>query len=335
MDNFKKIFGVPEKMNWGYPVLFMAIGTGLTFLLDRVITAKNGHLSMTSVAGFTLIQLFLVIISMILPAVIVSRNNPSRTIGSYTGIGMLVLAFVSGAPVSIMMTSVRNFIIYLWLKLGNSIVYPTFFCVDSGTNTYSIILSILSGTVIPALGASIFFFGAMQEGVRKVKPDKLIGAFIVALFYAVFALDLLSLPGLFLCGLWLYYLRDRADNIFAPFVCLLGVKATKYIVNSFIADIDITQIQTYSDIDKSFFYAILPAFLIAVFLLLIFVKYMDESYNTRLGFYRNSDEDRALAAKFNTAELNEASSYKAGFNIPFLMGIVICIALWVLILKGY
>ena len=153
-------FAIPRPFNWGYSFLFAAVGSALAMILSKFLF-DSGCLSFstTSVVGCGLITALVTTLALMLPSVFIPEKTGLNITGRYTGVGTLVMSFLSGAPVFLIRASFRNIFTYLWLRLGKTVVFPALFSYSSDTSGASLALQILTDTLVPALGISVFFYG--------------------------------------------------------------------------------------------------------------------------------------------------------------------------------
>ena len=105
-DYIIRSFTVPSALNWGYPVLFAGLGAVIALLIRLGVMSTNVDYSQTSIIGYVLFISIFVILAFIIPTVILSgrfarydSQLPSaHIVGDYTGIGVLILSFLSGVP---------------------------------------------------------------------------------------------------------------------------------------------------------------------------------------------------------------------------------------------
>ena len=276
--NFIKInFLPPRKMNWSYPLFIMSVGLLVSCLLAYGVQSILPF-TPTSLAFCSLVIPFLTLISLIVPAISLSSNNEDLTVtgiaGNFTGIGPLMIALFSGVPLSLLYSSLHNISAYLWLRMGNQIVFPAFMCYNQDDSLIAKILEVVTQSVIPALGISLFFTGLMWSLFRD--RNKYLGMVIIVLFYALFSLNVIDLPGTVVIGIWILILRKKTDNIFAPFLSMVAMKITEICFSSILSQVDITTLQTYSDIPATFFYSSVPAIFVAMILFSFFKVSLDD-----------------------------------------------------------
>ena len=126
-DFIVRSFKYPKSFNWGYPVFFAGIGASAAFLLLKLLFSGSFPFSSTSLIGCAVIVLVLVMSAFFVPAVLLAEKGGLDIAGRYTGIGALILSFLSGAPVYLIKASLHNLSVVLWLRMGGSIIFPAAF----------------------------------------------------------------------------------------------------------------------------------------------------------------------------------------------------------------
>lgn len=326
---FQKRFGVPAPFNWGYSFMFAAIGTTVTLML-ALILFESGCLpfSTTSLVGCGLITVMMTTAALMLPAVFIPGKTGLDIAGKYTGAGTLIMSFLSGAPVFLIRASFRNIFTYLWLRLGNSVVFPALFSYTAENTRTSLALQVFTDTLIPALGISVFFYGLMWSGIRSI--DKDLSIWVIPLLLVLYSLNFPDLPGILVTGIWLCRVRKDADNIWGPFLCLSGSRFFSIIMSGVISEVDLTTLRTYSDMPVTFFFSSIPALVVAGILFAFFRKMLgDFNYNYTADVYGSE------GSKYTPPDdSGKVDRFRAGFNTAFFIGVIIFIAFWVLMFKG-
>ena len=322
-----KSFGVPDPMNWGYPVLFASLGSLLCFAIFHASYAFLPYAS-TSLLGYSFSSILFSLIVFAAPAVFLSRRDPVSISGHYTGIGVLLMALLSGAPLYLLRTALQNVTVFLWMRAGNSVVFPFLFCYTDDHTPIVLALELLTDTVIPAFGTALFFYGIVWSSVRP--KDRRLAMIVIPVLYALFALDVNAFFGALVTGWWLCVLRKNIENIWGPILCLIGCRLTGILLSSVIAPADITTLITYQDISVSHFYAAGPAAAVAAILLLFFAKALGEFNVT----YNNTVYGEVLDADFRDERDRTCPPALSGFNVALLVGVIVMIVMWVLLVKG-
>ena len=154
---FRRVFGVPHPFNWGYSFLFAALGAAVVMALAKVVfDAGIVEFSTTSTIGCGLITVLMTTVALMLPAVFIPGRNGRDISGRYTGGGTLVMSFLSGLAIFLVRASFRNIFTYLWLRLGNPVVFPALFSYASDNSKATLALQLLTDSFVPALGISVF-----------------------------------------------------------------------------------------------------------------------------------------------------------------------------------
>lgn len=327
----KRSFKIPGALNWGYPVMFAGIGAILALLLRSAIMSTDVDYSQTSIIGYVLFISLFVLMAFIVPTVMLSgrfnsydAQSPSaHIIGDYTGIGALILAFLSGVPLMLLKSSLYNLFCYFWLRTGNSIKFPVFFCYVEDPTLAEIILQFLSGTVIPAIGVSIFFYGLIWSSVRM--KDFKAACILIPILYALFSFNTFDTLGALACGWWLCILRRNTENIWGPALCLMGCKLTELVIGNTIPTVDITEIRIYSDISDKFFYSSVPSIFVAVILFAFFYKVLSEFHITMTN---STYGDNLKVIEQEKIRDESIPPFINGVNIPLFIGIILAILIW-------
>ena len=326
---FQKRFGVPRPFNWGYSFLFAAIGAAATFMLALIIF-ESGSLSFstTSIVGCGLITVIMTTAALMLPAVFIPGRTRLDIAGKYTGAGTLIMSFLSGAAIFLIKASFRNLFTYFWLRLGNSVVFPALFSYAVDDAKATLALQIITDSLIPSLGISVFFYGLLWSGIRN--SDKDLSYWVIPILLSLYSLNFPDLPATFVTGIWLCRVRKDADNIWGPFLCLAGSRVFSLIMNGIIDEVDLTTLRTYSDMPTTFFFSSLPALVVSGILFAFFRKMLgDFNFTYTADVY--GEEGSNYTAPDDTRSVNR---FRAGFNTAFFMGVIIFIVFWILMFKG-
>ncbi len=316
----KRNFGFPAEMNWGYPLMWSAVGTALVYIVVRILNNSGFLFSTSSLAGFTIIVSLLTVMAFFIPAVIASGTGKTDKIidpvGKFTGIGPVILSILSGIPMVLVYVPLHNLTAYLMLKLGGRIFFPAFFCVNDASSTVEKILSYITNNIIPGLGICFLFFGLMYALFSK--KDIRFTYIVLPLALAISSINGVDFLGIAAIGIWLCFLREKTGNIYTCFFSILSAGIAAGLINPLIKSVDISMVQTHSDMDKTFFYSSLPAFCIGVILLAFFKKTF-------------TDFEKAYNQNYNSTpeEHEERNSFFAGINIPSVIAVIIYIILWI------
>ena len=295
-DFLIKSFRVPNPMNWGYPVLFASLGTILCFFIFRAAYSFLPYTS-SSLVGYSFSSLIFTLIVFAAPAVFLARRFNVSISGHYTGIGVLLMALLSGAPLYLLRTALQNVTVFLWMRLG-------------------------------AFGVALFFYGIVWSSIRP--KDRRLAMLVIPVLFALFSLDLNGFAGMLLTGWWLCVLRKYIENIWGPILCLIGSRLTGIILNGVLAPADITTLLTYQDISVSYFYAAAPAVVVGIILLMFFSRALGEfNFN-----YNNSIYGDNLDADFREEQDRVLPPALTGFNVALLVGVIIIIVMWGLLIGG-
>ena len=325
-DQIVRQFKFPNPYNWGYPVFYGAAGLGLSFLLLKLLFSGTFPFSSTSLIGCALIVIFFVMFAFVAPSVMIAEKCGLYITGRYTGIGALILSFLSGAPLYLFKASFHNLSLALWLKNGGSVIFPAvFYHVDEVTGPL-LLLEILIDTIIPAFGFSLFFLGAVWQGFPE--KNKKLAFIIIPILFALFSFDFINMPAIILIGWWLCVVRNHTENIYGPILALIGERLTGIFIDSIVGEIDLTTIRVFSDIPTTIYFASIPALIVAFILLAFFRKTLGEFH-----FAYTADiygDNRQPEVK----DGGKAGSLLRGINLTFVLGIIILVVLWIVLLKG-
>ena len=326
---FQKRFGVPRPFNWGYSFLFAAIGTVVTLML-ALIVFESGSLSFstTSIVGCGLITVMMTTAALMLPAVFIPGRTRLDIAGKYTGAGTLIMSFLSGAPIFLIKASFRNLFTYFWLRLGNSVVFPALFSYAVDDAKATLALQIITDSLIPSLGISVFFYGLLWSGIRN--SDKDLSYWVIPILLSLYSLNFPDLPATFVTGIWLCRVRKDADNIWGPFLCLAGSRFFSIIMKGVISEVDLTTLRTYSDMPVTFFFSSIPALVVAGILFAFFRKMLGE-----FNYYYTTDVYGDEGSKYNAPDDTQTvNRFRAGFNTALFTGVIIFVIFWILMFKG-
>ena len=126
-DHIVKAFKFPKPYNWGFPVFYGALGFITSYFLLKLLFSGTFMFSSTSLIGCAIIVIFLVMFAFVTPSVIIAEKCGLYITGRYTGIGALILSFLSGAPLYLIKASFHNLSLALWLRYGGSVIFPPVF----------------------------------------------------------------------------------------------------------------------------------------------------------------------------------------------------------------
>jgi hypothetical protein len=320
-------FKVPKPFNWGYPVFFGGVGMGLSILLLKLLFGGAFPFSSTSLIGCAVIVLMIVMFAFVVPAVFIAEKGKLDITGRYTGIGVLILSFLSGAPLYLIKASFHNIFLAFWLRTGGSVVFPAVFYHLEGRSGLTLALSILIDTVIPAFGFALFFMGIVWQGFTE--KHKTWAFIIIPILIALFSFDFIDLPAILVIGWWLCILRSRTENIYGPILALIGARFTGILIGFIVEEIDLTTVRTFSDVPNTIYYACIPAIFVAIILISFFRKALGEfhvAYSADIYGDPREPEER---------DGGKAAGLLWGFNLTFVLGIIVCIVFWALLFDGF
>ena len=315
----KHNFGKPRIMTWGWPLMIFSLITLVFFGARCLFKSPDLPYPATSIVGCSFFMILMTLGALAVPAVFFSKGFEDRTVGRYTGVGSLLLSFISGVPLMMLGIPLYNFIAYLTLRFSRSSIYPVFFHTEPET-LYGQILSIVCDIILPAFGASLFFFGFLWT--RFKSTDRTKAYIVITAAYALYSMDFTSILAAAAAGIWCCYLRSRTHNMWAPFLCLISMKLSELVLPETISRIDIFAVQTYADIGSTYFYASLPSFFMGMVLLLFFIRVLDS-----FAF--------SLRHEFTGGEYDELiPPFDKSINLSLILTMAVFITIWILIFKG-
>lgn len=327
-DFIVRSFKYPKSFNWGYPVFFAGIGASAAFLLLKLLFSGSFPFSSTSLIGCAVIVLVLVMSAFFVPAVLLAEKGGLDIAGRYTGIGALILSFLSGAPVYLIKASLHNLSVVLWLRMGGSIIFPAVFYHLEDINAQTLFLSILVDTLIPAFGIALFFLGIVWQGFSE--KHKIWAFIVIPVLIALFSFDFLDLAGIIVIGWWLCMIRSRTENIYGAVLALLGSRFTGILIGSVVNELDITTIRTFSDIPTTIYYSTVPALFVALILLAFFRKTLGEFHVAYSGSTEVFGDVRTPEEK----DGGKAAGFWWGFNLTMILGVLMCVVFWIMLFNG-
>ncbi|MCR5529467.1 MAG: hypothetical protein K6F49_09645 [Saccharofermentans sp.] len=313
-------FSRPSVTNWSYPLMVMSVLTAVFYGIRILANSKACPFPPTSLIGYTFLSVLMTLCVLLLPGFVLSSGITDQVIGRNTGAGSLLLAACSGIPLMMVTTSIYNFTSWIVLRLGSSVIFPAFFYHGGTESKTGMVLSILADTVVPAAGASVFFFGLLWSRFRS--RERFVGYIIISCAYMLYSMDFLAAGSLFVTGLWCCFLRTKTGNIFCPFLALVSSRLSVFLFGNALTKIDILKVQTYSDIDSTFFYSSLPALFIGVILISFFMR--------SLNSFRDAFSDEEEEGIYDKV----IPAFDKGLNLTVITAGIILAALWIMIIKG-
>ena len=319
-------FRYPKPYNWGYPVFFGAAGMGISFLALKLMYSGTLPFSSTSLIGCAIITILIVMLAFVAPSVLLAEHGGLFITGHYTGVGALILSFLSGAPLYLIKASFHNLTVAAWLRAGGSVIFPAVFYQFDKVSGSTLMLELLIDTIIPAFGFSLFFLGAVWQGFSE--KNRKWAYLLIPVFFALFSFDFLDIFAILIIGWWLCIVRNHTENIYGPILTLIGSRLTGILIDSVVSEVDLTTIRVYSDIPGTIYYSSVPALFVAVILLAFFRKTLGEFH-----FTYSADiygDDRKPEEKDGV----QAESLFRGINLLFILGMIILAVFWFLLFKG-
>ncbi|MBQ7274813.1 MAG: hypothetical protein IJR15_05080 [Clostridiales bacterium] len=319
LEILKHNFLPPRVMTWGWPLMLLSIMTAAFFAARCLFKNPDLPFPAASVVGCSFLVILETLCALVLPAVMCSRGFEDRPVGHFTGVGALILSFISGIPLTMIRVPLYNALAWVTLRLTGNSVYPVFFHGNTDS-PYGVYLSILCDVIIPAFGASIFFFGLLW--CRFKSTDRFKAIIVITAAFVLYSMDFTSTLAIAAAGIWCCYLRSRIYNMWAPFLCLISMGLCEMFLPDTLARIDIFNVQTYADIGSTYFYSSLPSFFMGMVLLLFFIRMLD-SFSISLRHEVNGSEDDDIIPPFDKS-----------INLSLLLTMTVFIVVWVLIFKG-
>lgn len=321
-ENFIK----PRQISWSYTFFLFSFGILIALILIKLL--KNSNFSSTSLVGYALISPIFCVFAYILPAIIAGTKIKSDTWTDNTGIGSLIMAFVSGVPLALVFRTIHNLSAYFHLWSGRTTIFPALFYYCDDTTLLSRITEVLSGCIIPAIGVAILLYGIMWDRISR--RGFYYALCIISVVYALAQLNPIDFFSYLFVGAWMCILRDRIGNAWSIVLCLLSMKLTSILTLDIIREIDIYSTQTLSDVDDSFIYSTLPALFFGIILLLLVRRYLNEFKDL---YFTSSMADN-LDTK-NQELYSELPSMPLVCYLPALItGVIIFITIWTILFKG-
>ena len=291
------------------------------FYTFRIIANKEGFpFPPTSLIGYSIFSVFITLVVLLLPGFSLSKGIYDQVIGRNTGIGSLLLAACSGIPVMMVTTAIYNFSSWILLRTGSDVIFPAYFYYSATDTKAGAVLAILTDTVIPAAGASVFFFGLMWSRFRS--KERFVGYIIIAAAYMLYTMDFFGAGAVFFTGWWCCFLRTKTGNIFCPFLALVSARLSQYLFLDTLTKIDILPVQTYSDIDSTFFYSSLPALFIGLILIAFFMRSLNAFHDSYCDTEEDGIYDQVIPA------------FDKGINLTIVIAGLAFAVLWIMLIKG-
>ncbi len=313
-------FGRPSKMTWSYPIFVLAILTALFFTFRCIFKKIDDALPVTSLVGFALFSALFIVGTLVLPGISLSRGFHKQVIGRYSGIGTLLMSFISGLPMMLISTSLHNIGSYIWLRLGFKTVFPALFYFQTDGSIIEEIIAFLAETLIPAFGVSFFFFGVLWSRFRS--KELFVGGFIVALVYTFWSLNPMMFLPTFLVATWCFYLRTTNENIWGPFICLISMKLMEFLFIGTLSKVDLLYVQTHSDIASTYLYASIPSLIFGMIILVFLRSSLLEFHNRHAIVEEEEMIDSTIP------------SFLRGVNFSIVVSLIIFVTIFILMCKG-
>lgn len=312
-------FGRPHVMTWGWPLMILSLATLAIFGLRCFLNDPDFLFPATSIVGCSALLILSTLCALVLPAVLFSREIDDRVTGYYTGIGTLILSFISGVPLMMIRIPLYNIVAWATLRFGGESIYPVFFHAEPDSS-YATALTILSDTVIPAFGIALFFFGFLWT--RFKSTDRFKAYVVITCAIVLYSMDYTSILAAAAAGIWCCFLRSRVHNMWAPFLCLISMNLSEMLLPGTLSRIDIFEVQTYADIGTTYFYSSMPSFFMGMVLILFFIRMLDSFSISVRHEVTGSEYDDSIPP------------FDKSINLSLLLTLAAFITVWILIFKG-
>ena len=323
-----KSFRIPSSPDWGYAFFLLSVASAICYGFRVMFTNTGWGWPMTSLGGFAVFMPAVILTTLLIPTVILSSGSSEKIIGKYTGIGPLLTGLFSGIGLMLIYTALHNLTVMFMTSRRIDMIFPAYFYRTELDSAPVTLYEILSDTVIPGIGIVLFFGGLVWSSFKIT--ERTMGYVIVGLIFATYNLNLIDFPALFMMGAWLAFVRTKSRNIWAPFASLLGMRLTQLFFGEYLESLDITTIQTYSDIEMTYFYSSLPALFMGIVLMFFFMRLLSDFYNSySIGLHSNL----VMIPEADDDDTGRRSIVE-GIRPPLIVAVIIWVVLWGLVIEG-
>ena len=111
-------------------------------------------------------------------------------------------------------------------------------------------------------------------------------------------------------------------------LALIGSRLTGIVIGSIVGELDLTKVRVYSDIPTTIYFSSIPALVVAIILLAFFRKTLGEFHFTYSADIYGDERQP------DVKDGSKAGGFFSGVNVPLILGIIICIVLWIVLFKG-
>ena len=321
-------FMIPAIPDWGYLYFALAVTSAICYIFRCVFVHVDCGWSMTSLGGYALYMPLITLATLIIPTAVMSSGNSERIVGNFTGIGPILTGLFSGVALMLLSSAMHNLVVMLWTSLRIDMIFPAYFYRTELDSVPITLFEVLTDSIIPGIGIVLFFCGLLWSSFKLT--DRTIGYFIIGLLFALYQLNIVDFAFMFVLGAWLAFVRTKSRNIWAPLACLIGMRITEIFFGSSLETVDITTIQTYSDIEMTYFYSSLPALFMGIVLLFFFMRILSDFYNSySIGLHSNL----TLAPEADDDDSGRHSILE-GIRPPLIVGMIVWVIVWGFVIEG-
>lgn len=320
-DGQKKIPpSLPRAAMVGNAVLFCAFCSTVVMLVWRFLPDNALPFSKTSIIGFSLITLTRLFLSLLLPIVFFARRyriQDKHLLGRYPGAGALLLSFLIGCPSALILVSIHNLLLRLWVTQGVSLALPAFFYATSDTSRETEILILITAFLIPVLLQELFFRGLFFS----VWPQNASAApkiLLSGLLFALFMQNPVDFIPLLLLGFLLAYVRQTTGHFLSPVITQAAMLLSYYLFLPLITYQDYSPaIVAAGLLDTASLYTSIAALVMS---LLAFLPVLAQ--------LRRMSRDTEQIAVYSKETSKE--SIRGSFGWSFWFGLILFAAAWVI-----
>ena len=311
----------PSFATIGNVVLFCAVFSTILTLIWKFMPDTFLPFAKTSLIGFSVITLARLFLSLLLPIVFFAARyhiEDILIIGRNPGIGAVILSFLIGCPASLILVSLHNLLVRLFLAKGIPLILPAFFYGSEDISSESRLLAFAAAFIIPVLLQELFFRGlffAVWPRSASVSPRILLSGVL----FAVFLQNPVDFIPLLLLGILLAYVRHATDHFLCPVITQISMLLTYSVFSSLLPYLDYITAGVAGDLDSTALYTAIAALVMS---LLAFLPVLSQ-------LRRMSRE----AAKITNSQDDTGNrSIHGQFGWSFGLGIILFATSWVLLL---
>ena len=215
----------------GNVVLFCAVFSTAVTLLWKYLPDSALPFAKTSLIGFALVMLLRIFLSLLLPVLFFAfryKLEDVRILGRNPGLGAILLSVLIGCPLSLILVSIHNLIVRLFIARGIALTFPAFFYVSSDTSLESRLLALFAAFLIPVLLQELFFRGLLFS-VWPGSAARPLRILLSGFLFALFMQNPIDFIPLLLLGIVLAYVRQSTDNFLCPVLTQISMLLTYYL----------------------------------------------------------------------------------------------------------